>query len=110
MGKYAGTLTTQQVCKEEIKECKAILVKYHVSQEDGAKVTDIIQQAYHMLGESYKITSAMEAYMKDAIGENALQDFFGKYVVGGTPGEYLAEEIDRQEEDGKNMKNKENYI
>ena len=34
MGKYSGYLSTDEVCKEEIKELKEILKPYHVLPGD----------------------------------------------------------------------------
>lgn len=81
MGKYPGTYTTKDVCKAEVRECKAILKKYHVSAEDREIIISMIQQPYHMLSDSYQMSNAIEAYIKDELSEEALNDFFSKYVT-----------------------------
>ncbi len=110
MGKYPGCYTTKDVCKAEVKECKEILKKYHVSAEDVETITSMIQQSYYMLSGSYKMTNAIEAYVKDEVGENALDDFFSKFVTkrkkaGRFLSEYIQKMTDEYEEETKKAEN-----
>lgn len=92
MAKYAGTLSSEEVCKLEVRECKGILKKYHATKEDTEKITGMIEQAYHMLSESYRIGRAIDAYMKDEIGEDADKDFMAKWMSHTKePGKHLTE-------------------
>ena len=92
MAKYAGALSSEEVCKLEVRKCKGILKKYHASKEDTEIITGMIRQAYHMLSESYCIGRAVDAYMRDEIGENAQEDFLAKWMNHTKePGRCLAE-------------------
>ncbi len=69
MSKYPGTYTTKDVCKAEIAECKGILKAYHVPEESMKIITGILEQAYHQLSESYRLSTAFEAYALDELGK-----------------------------------------
>ena len=81
MSKYPGTYTTKDVYKAEVKECKNILKKYHASKEDVETITSMIEHPYYLLSNSYKMSNAIEAYVKDMLGEDGLNDFFQKFVT-----------------------------
>lgn len=100
MSKYPGIMTTEDVKKAEIAECKEILGKYHVLPEDIEEITDMIEQAYYMLSESYKFSSAVEAYIIDELGEKWGKDFFAKYVTHTKePGEHLSAYMNKLQEE-----------
>lgn len=91
MGKYSGYLSTDEVCKEEIKELKEILKPYHVLPGDIEEIEGMIKNPYYVLRQSYQMSNALENYIKDELGEDALKDFFSKFVTKRKePGEHLA--------------------
>ena len=100
MAKYPGTYTTKDVCNAEVKECKQLLKKYHVSPEDVKEITGMIEQAYYMLDESYRVSQAFEAYVQDELGDDMMSDFFAKWMSHSKePGKHLADFIKKQEDE-----------
>lgn len=93
-------MTTEDVCRAEVEECRGILKKYRVSPEDINVITGMIEQAYCMLSESYRTTNALEAYAKDELGEGWEMDFFDKWMTRKKePGKNLASYMVKIEEE-----------
>lgn len=73
MARY-GNMTTEDVCKCECEECESILRKYNVSEEDIDTILSMIEQAYYMLTDSYKMMSLMEAGIEKKVGQKGLME------------------------------------
>lgn len=96
MGKYSGAMSSKEACELEIAGCTEILDKYpQISQEDCDEITGMIRQAYYLLGKSYETGRQMEAFIKDELGEPALQRFFNITVTKcEEPGSELKKVLD----------------
>ena len=105
MSKYPGFMTTQNVCKAEVRECKDILKKYKVMDSDVENITDMIKEAYYQLSESYKMSNAIDAYVKDKLGNEWCKEFFQMYTSRTKePGENLAAYMKKLSEEENRFK------
>lgn len=80
MAKYGPGLTTKDVCKLEISECKEILSKYKVSKEDVTNITDMIKEAYYQLGKACASGRAMERLLDENCSLTE-QEKFARYIT-----------------------------
>lgn len=79
MAKYGPGLTTRDICKLEVSECKEILGKYKVSKEDVAAITGMIKAAYFQLGKACASGRALERMLEETSSLTA-QEKFARYI------------------------------
>ena len=72
---------TEDVKNSEVKELKRVLKKYRLSKEDTKEVSGMLEYPYQMLSESNKMNAALEAYLKDMLGDGAIEDFFDRFIT-----------------------------
>lgn len=90
MAKYGSGLSTEQVCKLECEEAKRELSKRGVPEHVIENITGMIEQAYYMLSESYKMAKMLEAFIDDKLGVEARAEFLSMITTGAAePGPSL---------------------
>ncbi len=65
MAKYGAGLTTNDICKLEVSECKKRLSKYGVSNSDTLAITGMIEEAYYQLGMAFASSRAIERLLDE---------------------------------------------
>lgn len=80
MGKYAGCLTTEDVCKLELEELGGICARYHMLDEDKAALRGMVIEPYFQLTQSYSSARAMERLITEKTGGTLSVEDFYKYI------------------------------
>ena len=86
--------SSKDTCKNDVRECKHILKKYNVLKSDLESIQAMIETPYQMLEQSSEMNRAMEAFLIDELGEDAINRFTAKWLTHTQePGPKLKHEL-----------------
>lgn len=98
MAKYASGLSTDQVCRLEVAECKERLSNYDVSEEDVDAIVGMIEQAYYLLKECNESSRCFEETIKSECGNEFFNKMMTKCMISNM-GKIMDSLIEDEDED-----------
>ena len=86
-------MSSEEKCEAVVEEVKDILDSYDLFEHDVEKIVGEIEEAYHLLEQSYKIGRQLEAYIRDELGDEGYMTFM-RIITGQreATGEHLKAE------------------